>query len=168
MRELCKIFLLLSLILPCALHADTLKKPPAASDMVDIEADRLDVNTKNGTAIFTGRVTATKPDTTLKGNTVTLFYDQKSRKVSRLVAEGNVNIVWQDKQATCARAVYTLADEVMVLTGDVVITRGQERLAGQKVVLDKKRDTQVVEGGPGRVKVRVNAGESSGVMQWGK
>ncbi len=168
MRALCKIFLLLSLLFPCALHAQGLKTPSGPSDMVDIEADRLDVDTKKGTAVFTGKVTATRPDITLKGNTLTLVYDQKSRKVSQLTAEGNVYILWNDKNATCSKAVYNLADEVMVLTGDVVITRGQERLTGQKVTLDRKRDTQVVEGSGGRVKVRVDAGESKGVMQWGK
>lgn len=168
MRKLCRIFLILSLVFPCVIHAGTLKTPPGKSDMVDIEADRLDVNTRNGTAIFKGKVTATKPDITLKGNTVTLLYDQKSRKVSQLIAEGNVYILWKDKEATCSKVVYTLSNEVMVLTGDVVITRGQERLAGQRVILDNKNDTQVVEGAGSRVKVRVNAGESSGVMQWGK
>jgi lipopolysaccharide export system protein LptA len=85
-----------------------------------------------------------------------------------LTVEGDVTILWQDKDATCSKAVYNLTNEVMVMTGNVVITRGQERVSGQKVTLDKKNDTQVVEGAGSRVKVRVNAGESKGVMQWGK
>jgi lipopolysaccharide export system protein LptA len=168
MHRLCRIFLILSLLWPLALQGQALKTPAKPSDTVDIEADRLDVNTKNGTAIFRGRVKATRPDTTVKGNTLTLAYDQKSRKVTLLTAEGDVDILWNDKRATCAKAVYNLTNEVMVLTGNVVITRGQERITGQKVTLDRKNDTQVVEGAGGRVKVRVNAGESSEVMQWGK
>jgi|APIni6443716594_1056825.scaffolds.fasta_scaffold75382_2 lipopolysaccharide export system protein LptA len=168
MRRLCRIFLILSVLLPHALHADALKTPPAVTDIVDIEADRLDVNTKNGTAIFKGKVKAVKPDIIVKGDTLTLLYDQKSRKVTLLTVEGDVTILWQDKDATCSKAVYNLTNEVMVMTGNVVITRGQERLSGQKVTLDKKNDTQVVEGAGSRVKVRVNAGESKGVMQWGK
>lgn len=168
MQRLCRIFLIFSLLWPYALHAEGLKTPPKASDMVDIEADRLDVNTKNGTAIFKGRVKATKPDITVKGNTLTLVYDQKSHKVTMLTAEGDVDILWKDKEATCVKAVYDLVSDVMVMTGDVVITRGQEKIIGQKVTLDKKNDTQVVEGAGRRVKVRVNAGESTGIMQWGK
>ncbi|HVN71229.1 MAG TPA: LptA/OstA family protein [Desulfomonilia bacterium] len=154
--------------MPYALHAEGLKTPPKASDMVDIEADRLDVNTMNGTAIFRGKVKATKPDITVKGNTLTLNYDQKSHKVTLLTAEGDVDIIWKDKEATCKKAVYNLASDVMVLTGDAVIVRGQEHVSGQKITLDKKNDTQIVEGEGGRVKVRVNAGESTGIMQWGK
>ena len=168
MQRLCRIFLILSLLWPLALQAQTLKTPAKPSDTVDIEADRLDVNTKNGTAIFKGRVKATRPDITVKGNTLTLTYDQASRKITLLTAEGNVDILWKDKEATCAKAVYNLASEVMVLTGNVVITRGQERITGQKATMDRKNDTQVVEGAGGRVKVRVNAGQSSEVMQWGK
>ena len=168
MRRLCRIFLILSVLLPHALHAEALKTPVAATDMVDIEADRLDVNTKNGTAIFKGKVKAVKPDITVKGDTLTLLYDQKSRKVTLLTAEGDVTILWKDKDATCSKAEYNLTNDVMVMTGNVVITRGQERISGQKVTMDKKNDTQVVEGAGGRVKVRVNAGESKGVMQWGK
>jgi lipopolysaccharide export system protein LptA len=151
-----------------AIHAENLKTQPRAADMVDIEADRLDVNTKDGTAVFKGRAQATKPDITVKGNTLSLVYDQKSRKVTLLTAEGNVNIVWKDKEATCSKAVYNLVDDVMLMTGDVVITRGQERLTGQKVTVDNKNNTQVVEGAGTRVKVRVNAGEGTGIMQWGK
>jgi lipopolysaccharide export system protein LptA len=168
MRRLCRIFLILSVLFPHALHAETLKTPMAAADIVDIEADRLDVNTKNGTAIFKGKVKATKPDITLKGNTLTLLYDQKTKKVTLLTAEGDVTILWNDKNATCSKAVYNLANEVMVMTGNVVITRGEEKVSGQKVTMDKKNDTQVVEGAGSRVKVRVNAGESKGVMPWGK
>jgi len=168
MQRLCKIFLILNLLWPHALLAENLKTPPKASDMVDIEADRLDVNTMNGTAIFRGKVKATKPDITVKGNTLTLNYDQKSHKVTLLTAEGDVDIIWKDKEATCKKAVYNLVSDVMVLTGDAVIVRGQEHVSGQKITLDKKNDTQIVEGEGGRVKVRVNAGESTGIMQWGK
>ncbi len=168
MRRLCRIFLILSVLAPHALHAEALKTPLAATDIVDIEADRLDVDTKNGTAIFKGKVKAAKPDITIKGDTLTLLYDQKTRKVTMLTAEGDVTILWQDKNATCSKAIYNLTNEVMVMTGNVVITRGQERLSGQRVTMDKKNDTQVVEGAGSRVKVRVNAGESKGVMQWGK
>jgi lipopolysaccharide export system protein LptA len=168
MQRLYRIFLIFSMLWPYALHAEDIKAQPKAADMVDIEADRLDVNSKDGTAIFKGRAKATKPDLTVKANTLTLAYDQKTRKVTLLTAEGNVDIVWKDKEATCSKAVYNLVDDIMVLTGDVLITRGQERISGQKVTVDKKRDTQVVEGSGGRVKVRVNAGESKGIMQWEK
>lgn len=157
-----------SLLWPLVTHTADLKTEQPASDMVDIEADRLDVSTRDQTAVFRGNVKATRDDIVVRGNTLALAYDQKTRKVSTLTADGDVSIQWKGKEATCSRVVYNLARQIMVLTGNVVITRGQERLSGQKVTLDLKNDSQTVEGSGGRVKVRVNAGESTGIMQWGK
>jgi lipopolysaccharide export system protein LptA len=158
--------LVISLLWASALHAQAVKASPAATDMVDIEADRLDVHTTKGTATFRGNVRAVRTDVTVRADSITLTYDQNTRKVALLIAEGNVSIQWKDREATCSRVEYRLAAEVMVLTGNVLITRGKERLSGQKVTLDLKNDTQVVEGGAGRVRVRVDASEGTGIMQW--
>ncbi len=168
MRRSCRIFLVVSLLWASVLNAQALKASPAATDMVDIEADRLDVHTEKGTATFKGNVRAVRTDVTVRADSITLVYDRNTRKVGLLVAEGAVSIRWKDKEATCSRVEYRLATEVMVLTGNVIITRGPERLSGQKVTLDLKNDTQVVEGGAGRVRVRVDASEGSGIMQWGR
>jgi lipopolysaccharide export system protein LptA len=155
-------------VLPAMLPAQDLKMPPGKSDMVDIEADQLDVNTKNGTAIFKGKAKATKADIVVKGDMLTIAYNTTTHKVNTLTSEGNAYIQWKDREATCTKAVYNLTDNIMVLTGDVVMTRGEERVTGQKVTVDMKNDRQVVEGGGGRVRVRVNTGKETGIMQWGK
>jgi lipopolysaccharide export system protein LptA len=58
----------------------------------------------------------------------------------------------------------------MELIGNVIITRGQDRVSGQKVTIDMVKDIHVVEGGrSGRVKLRVNSGsKESGVLEWKK
>jgi len=170
MHKLLKIFLIISMIslMPGRMPAQDLKAAPAKSDMVDIESDRLDVNTKNGTAVFKGNAKATKLDTVIKGDILTVSYDTATHKVKNLTAEGHAYILWKGREATCSKAVYNLVDNVMVLTGNVIITRGEERVTGEKITADMKNDSQVIEGGGGRVKVRMNAGKETGVMQWGK
>ena len=168
MRRLCRIFLICSLLWPLAALAADLKTGQPASATVDIEADRLDVNTRDGTAVFRGNVKASRADIVVRGDTLALAYDEKIRRITTLTADGDVSIQWKGRQATCERVSYDLARETMVLTGNVVISRGQEKLSGQKVTLDMKNDTQIVEGGGGRVNVRVNTGESTGIMQWKK
>ena len=170
MRRLLKIFLIINMVssLPSILPAESLKMTPAKSDMVDIESDRLDVDTKSGTAIFKGNAKAVKTDSVVKGDVLTVTYNTKTHKVNTLIAEGNAYILWKGREATCNKAVYNLVDDIMVLTGNVIITRGEERVIGEKATMNMKNDTQVVEGGGGRVKVRVNTGKESGVMQWGK
>jgi lipopolysaccharide export system protein LptA len=168
MRKLLKIFFIISIVAPSFVYGGALKDSPVTSDMVEIEADRLDVNTQNGQAVFRGNVTATQGDILVKGATLTLFYDNTSQKVTSLIAENDVYVLWQDKEASCDKAVYNLDENRMELTGDVIITKGQERLSGQKVVVDMASDQQVVEGGGGRVKIRVNTQKESGILQWEK
>lgn len=168
MRRSCALFLICSLLCALPVLAQDLKAGTQASDTVDIEADRLDVSTTDGTAVFRGNVKAVRADIVVRGDILSLAYDQKTRKVATLTAEGGVSLQWKGREASCEKVVYDLTREVMTLTGGVVITQGQERLSGQKVTLDLKNDTQVVEGGGGRVNVRVNTGESTGIMQWQK
>ncbi len=168
MRRLLKIFFIISLLAPSYGYGEQLKDLTGLSDMVEIEADRLDVSTIDGQAVFQGNVKATRGDILVKGETLTLFYDNKTQKVTSLIAEKNVYVLWQDKEASCNKAVYRLDRNLMELMGDVVITKGQERLSGQKVTIDMASDRQVVEGQGGRVKIRVNTQEESGILQWEK
>ena len=168
MRNLLKIFFIISFVAPSFLYGSELKDSPVISDMVEIEADRLDVNTQNGQAVFQGNVKATKGDILVKGETLTLTYDNTSRKVTSLIAERDVYVLWLDKEASCDKAVYKLDENMMELIGDVTITKGDERLSGQKVIVDMASDQQVVEGGGGRVKIRVNTQKESGILQWEK
>ena len=168
MQKFLKIFFIISLFSPYFAYAAELKDIPNLTDMVEIEADRLDVDTQKGQAIFQGNVNASKGDILVKGAMLTLKYDNTTQKVTSLIAENDVYVVWQDKEASCDKAVYQLDRAMMELIGDVVITKGQERLSGQKVIVDMASDTQVVEGGSGRVKIRVNTQEESGILQWEK
>ncbi|HHO76902.1 MAG TPA: hypothetical protein ENN05_10810 [Deltaproteobacteria bacterium] len=168
MHRFLKIFFIISLLGPCLAYTQELKDTPVKSDMVEIEADRLDIDTSQGKAVFQGSVKAAKGDIIVNSQMLTLFYDNKTQKVTSLIAEREVFVLWQDKEATCSQAVYSLDREIMELTGDVIITKGEETLSGQKVIVDMASETQVVEGSGGRVKIRVNTQEESGILQWEK
>ena len=150
------------------IRAQDLKGGQGVSDMIDIESDRLDVNTQTGEAVFTGNVKATQGEIVVQGEKLTLKFDDADKKVNTLIAEQNVYIHWQDKEATCDRAVYKLNEEVLDLTGNVLVTRGEERLSGQRVAVDMKTNRQTIEGKGGRVKIRVNNDQKSGILQWRK
>ncbi|HNY65063.1 MAG TPA: lipopolysaccharide transport periplasmic protein LptA [Deltaproteobacteria bacterium] len=148
--------------------ATGLKSKKPASEMIDVEADRLEVNKEKGEAVFRGNVKATQGDVVIRGSTLTLFIDKATNKVDRLIAEKNVFIRWEDKDSTSDRAVYTISKRHLELTGNAVITRGPERVAGEKIVIDMLSNRQTVEGGKdSRVKIRVKGGsEETGVFQW--
>ncbi|MBN2299335.1 MAG: hypothetical protein JXM72_12115, partial [Deltaproteobacteria bacterium] len=146
MHRFLKIFFIISIVIPSLAYTEELKDTPDSSDMVEIEADRLDVNTPEGKAVFQGNVKAKKGDIIVNSQVLTLLYDNKTQKVTSLIADGEVFVLWQDKEATCNQAVYSLDKEMMELAGDVIITKGAEKLSGQKVIVDMASDTQVVEG----------------------
>jgi len=151
------------------LAAAELKTQAAASDMIDVEADRLDVNKAKGEAVFRGNVKAVQGNTIIKGATLTLYIDNASKKIKTMIVEKNVYIKWEDKESTCDKAVYILDEKKLTLTGNAVVTRGQEKVSGEKILVDMIKDHQVVESGKsGRVKMRVNSGSESGVLEWKK
>lgn len=141
-----------------------LKLTGATSDMVEVEADKLDVYKNKGEAFFQGNVKATRADMLLKSTTLRLFYDTATKKVKQMTADGDVFIRWQDKDATCRQATYLFNEKKMILTGDVVMVRGEERITGERVIMDMASDHQIVEGGrKGRVKIKVKTGQGTEV-----
>ncbi len=136
--------------------------------MIEVDADRMDVFADEGKAVFQGSVNATKGGMLLLSDRLTLMFDKTTKKVRRMLAEGEVRITWEDKKASCDQAEYMLESERIVFTGDVVITRGEELLRGQKVTVDTAENRQVVEGEGSRVKIRVLTGEETGILQWEK
>ncbi|MRR14558.1 hypothetical protein EG833_03845, partial [archaeon] len=129
-------FILISLILAPDIRAAELKQKTPAADMIDVESDRLDVDKAKGEAVFRGNVKAVQGNTIIKSAILTLYIDKTTKKINQLIADKNVYIKWDDKESTCDHAVYNLPVKVLELTGNVVIIRGQEKISGQKVVVD--------------------------------
>lgn len=172
MRTFLPAFFIVSLVmgvlaLPPA-RADEFKGGRDASDMISIESDRLDVDTRKGEAVFTGNVKAAQGSIVVQGARLTLRFDDAAKTVNTLVAEDGVFIHWQDRQATCDKAVYHLDEETLDLFGNVLITRGEERLSGQRVKVDMQTNSQTVEGEGGRVQIRVKNDQETGILQWQK
>jgi lipopolysaccharide export system protein LptA len=180
MHRLTRNFLLISFFFLCAAHAshaadvkakaNELKGKKPASEMIDVEADRLDVDKDKGEAVFRGNVKAVQDNIVIRGSTMTLLMDKATNKMDTLVVDKDVYIKWEDKESTSDHAVYTLSKKLLVLTGKAVITRGPERVAGEKIVIDMLTNRQTVEGGKGgRVKIRVKSDSTdTEVFQWKK
>ena len=149
-------------------QVSAVKDKATPADMFDIEADKLDVYKAKGEAFFQGNVVATKPDMTIKSKTMRIYYNNATKQLKQMVAEGNVSIKMKDpekgadRDATCKQAIYQYEEKKIVLIGDVVIIRGQDRLSGQKVTLYMEGDRQEVEGGPQRVKITGSLNKDSG------
>ena len=146
----------------------------AGDKTLDITAHRMDGSNGKGEAIFRGAVVAKKGDMTLTSDTLKVLFDLTTKKISRVIATGNVHVTQPGRDIRCVQADYSVVNDVMVLTGNVVMrdTLKDQLVTGNRVIYDRKNDRQVVEGqdqsGRGRVKFRIQTDEQSGILEWKK
>lgn len=131
---------------------------------VEVTADSLQVNQTDGTAVFTGNVLAVQGEMRLTARAVRVEYAEGGGAIGKLHASGGVTLVNATDAAEAAEAVYTLATGSVVMTGSVLLTQGQNAISGERLVLDLKAGTGVMEG---RVKTVFQPGGGSGAAPQG-
>lgn len=128
---------------------------------VEVTADELRVDQSKGTATFTGNVVVGQGEMRLSADRVDVEYategNDPTGRISRLHATGNVVLVNGAEAAEARDAVYTIDSGSIVMTGDVLLTQGQNALAGQRLVVDLTTGTGTMEG---RVKTIFQTGTS--------
>jgi lipopolysaccharide export system protein LptA len=67
--------------------------------------------------------------------------------LTRVEASGNVYFVTPDQTIRGDRAVYTFATDEVVVTGDVILTQGQNVLTGGRLVYNTRTESARMEGG---------------------
>jgi lipopolysaccharide export system protein LptA len=140
---------------------------------VHIEAATLEVRDKDKVATFSGDVHVKQGDTTMLCKSLVVLYEQdepsgKSKKtmkaatpgpggeqkIKRLEARGNVIVTQKDQTATGELGIFDMPSNTVTLTGNVVMTQGQNVLRGDKLVVNLTTGVSRVEsskGGLGRV-----------------
>ncbi len=113
---------------------------------VQVDADSLTVNQADGTAVFSGNVRVGQGEMRLAAATVRVEYAADGKAIRQLHASGGVTLASASDAAEAREAVYTIADGHVVMTGDVLLTQGQSAISGQKLVIDLKAGTGVMEG----------------------
>ena len=169
--------LLIALLAPAAVAAPTApvsKGPPNAlqgfstnrNEPVKIEAATLEVRDKDKTAMFSGDVRVTQGDTGMRCKSLVVFYEQEvggqkpastmtaekpgpggSQKIKKLEARGAVVITRKDQTATGDLGLFDMKTNTVTLTGNVVMTQGQNVLRGDRLVVDLTNGVSRVESG---------------------
>ena len=147
---------------------------------VQIEAASLEVRDKNKTATFAGDVQVVQGDTTMKCQKLVVFYGQGvgidqapdakpaaasaglkgAQNIRRIEARGGVTVVTKDQNASGDLGVYDLVSKTITLTGNVVVSQGQNVIHGERVVVDTVTGNARVESsnqGGGTAPSRVRA-----------
>lgn len=113
---------------------------------VQVSADQLAVNNADGSAVFTGNVLVTQGEMKLAAAEIKVKYGADQKSIDQLIASGGVTITNLGDAAEAQEAVYTIDSGVIVLTGNVLLTQGPSAMAGQKLTINLKDGTGIMEG----------------------
>ncbi len=141
---------------------------------IDISSNALEIQQAKQVAIFTGQVEAIQGDLRLKADTLKVHYRQKSAApvpgakapaktpapaaaaqdesmgaISRIEAIGHVFISSPTETAQGETGDYDVDKKIVVLVGNVVITRGQSVLRGNRATVDMVSGRSTMEVKPG-------------------
>ena len=113
---------------------------------VEVTAETFSVNNADGTAIFSGGVVVIQGEMKMSAAEVRVQYNADQTAIDQLIASGGVTIMNLGDTAEAREAVYSIDSGVIVLTGDVLLTQGPSAMAGQKLTVNLKDGTGLMEG----------------------
>lgn len=122
---------------------------------IHITSDRMEVDRKKNTVVYTGQVVAIQGDLKMQSKKLTATYSPDMKKLTEIVAEGEVRIAQGDRLATGSRAVFNGVAQTITLTGNPVVRQGNSQVSGNKIVFFIEEDRAIAEGGSQRVKATI-------------
>jgi lipopolysaccharide export system protein LptA len=148
-----KLFAALSIFLICG----SVNAKPVGNNTklpVEVNADSLEVIQDNQKAIFSGNVVAKQGTLNISANKMTVYYTKKDGKedkeqnsVSKVEAEGNVFLSTPTETAQGQTGLLDVKQNVVTLSGNVVLTSGKNVVKGEKLVYNvTTRQSRIVSG----------------------
>jgi len=113
---------------------------------VEVSADQFAVNNADGSAVFSGNVVVTQGKMKLSAATIQVKYGADRKSIDQLIASGGVIVTNLGDAAEAREAIYTIDTGMIVLTGEVLLTQGPSAMAGQKLTINLKDGTGIMEG----------------------
>ena len=138
---------LLCLTAWAASGAEAAKPAAAATNEMIIEADG-GFEYEAPTATYRRNVHVTDPQMELMCELLTVYFQTNNNKVELLMAETNVIIIEKDNWAIGDKAVYNVTNDVVHLTGNVLIDTPQGYVLADTVIFDRKKNKLSVPPGP--------------------
>lgn len=121
------------------------------SQQVEVSADQLSVDQSNGRAVFEGNVLVVQGEVRMSAGRVAVVYAQDGNGatgISSLQATGGVTFVTANDAVEAREASYSVENGTVQLSGDVILTQGQNAISGEQLFVD-------LNSGQGRMEGRV-------------
>ncbi|MDF1770202.1 LptA/OstA family protein [Maricaulis sp.] len=107
---------------------------------LDIEADTFEVLDAERHIVWLGNVHVVQGDSSLQADRMDVYYTEAPAggwgDIDRIVATDNVFYITPAQRARGDRGVYQMSEEVITLTGEVVITQGDNVITTNRFVND--------------------------------
>lgn len=135
-----------------------------SDEPIQIEADKLEIIDDENTALLTGNVSVVQGTTILKARRIKVFYlreneaNQTESGIRTIEASGKVAVRSQDNLATADRATVDMVTEMVVMSGNVLLSQGNNVAKGCTVTVNLKTNVSEIKpcptsSGSGRVKI---------------
>lgn len=139
---------------------------PASSQMLDefegkrgpvrITSQQLEADYQKNLVTFIGDVKVEQQDITLYADRLLLFIAKEGEEIDKIVAQGHVHMVQGTREATCREAIYYHRKGKVILQGDPVVSEGNNRVHGKRIIYYIDEQKSVAEGeGEERVTVTI-------------
>ncbi len=127
--------------------------PAMATDKVEISADTFTVTEASHQAVFTGSVVIKHPTVTVWAQKVVAIYGAGgTTDIESFVATGLVRLKTADQEASGDTAVFSPADQMLRLTGNVVVTNSGGTVNASELVVNLATSVSTfTSGASGRV-----------------
>lgn len=134
---------------------------------IQIDALTLEMRDKDKAATFSGNVKVVQGDTTMRAQTLVVFYDEDpnspkpkmksatpgpggSSSIRRLEAKGGVTVTQKDQTVTGQTGIFDMRANTVTMLGGVVLTKDKNVLRGDRLVVDMTTGVSRVESSGGR------------------
>lgn len=167
---LARLLAFLIVLAPTPVLAQGVGGVTAGEGPIDIEADTLEVFDEEQRAVFSGNVRVLRGETTMTASELVVFYAgsaatgtqgpgrgadaSANQDIERIEATGPVTISTPEQTAEGDEAVYDVATETVVMTGDVVLTQGENVLRGPRLTVNLITNEAKLDGAEPGTRVR--------------
>ena len=126
--------------------------PAFAQQQVNITADQFSLDETSNTAVFTGNVVVVHPTVTVWAPKVVATYGAGgTTDIETFEATGEVRLETAEQTATGQRAVFTPGDQLLRLTGNVVVVNSGGTVNSDELVVNLETNVSTFTSTKGRV-----------------
>ncbi len=117
-----------------------------SDDPIEVTAENLMIDQDKGTALYTGNVIAGQGDMRLLAPRVLVIANDDQSEVEKMEARGGVTLISGEDAAEAEEADFLVAEDIVLLRGDVLMTQGLNAITSDEAVIDNADGTAVLTG----------------------